>query len=425
MSEVFEVPEVIADQVAIAEGGEIVLQTEPGYPDYRSYTMHHPSDELDRIHYMSSYNLRYDPVNESWDKDVAGKAGFHLAMESEWQDTIEWNLDHTLRNDANIRRIMGMMCHVDTGLTHWTWATDLVKNMALWLGVAHPTTAEWRGTSDDSAVCLSARNDSPSGAAYVGVYNSSGLAGQIQAPAAQTPHSIAGLPLANSFLVLGASGRTVVGTEAAAPLNFVTGTEHRGGIRADGAWYQVHGGVEHVMPHDPVPWSTLFPPMRAGCAYQPQFVGTRGKAQLTADTASAAPFVVPRATAFDQLSLEITTAVAGSTVRLGIYADDGAGRPGALVLDAGTVNASGIGAKTISASITLQPGLYWLAAAARGGSPTIRTGVGGGGWMIPQPATGDAIHNGYTGPHPADSLAATFTQTGTTANAPLILLRAA
>lgn len=425
MSNTFEVPEVIAEQIAITEGGEVVLETGPGFPDYRSYTMQHPTDALDRIHYMSSYNLRYDPGTSTWNKDVADKAGFHLAMESEWTDCIEWNLDHTLRNDANIRRIMGMMCHIDTGLTHWTWATDPVKNMALWLGTAHPTTAEWRGNSPDSAVCLAARNDSPDGAAYVGVYNSSGLAGQIQAPASQTPHTIAGLPLANSFLVLGASGRTIVGTEAAAPLSFVTGAAHRGGVRADGTWYQVRDGQEHALPHDPVPWSTLFPPMRSGCIYQPQFVGSRGKAQLTADTAAAAPFAVPRATSFDQLSIEVTTAAAGSTVRLGVYADDGQGRPGARVLDAGTVDGASLGLKTLAAGFTLQPGLYWLVAAARGGSPNIRTGAGGGGWMIPQPTTGDAVHNGYTGPLAADALAATFTQTATTANAPLVLLRAA
>ncbi|HEX6912590.1 MAG TPA: hypothetical protein VF142_19445 [Longimicrobium sp.] len=425
MSDVLQTTSVVTEKVTITEGGEVVLETAAQYPDYRTYTMPHPTEPRDRIHYLSSYNLRYDPQAATWTKDVADKAGFHLALESEWADTIEFNLDHTLRNDANIRRIMGMMCHVDTGRTAWSWATDLVRDAGLRLGGAQPTVAEWGGSSGDAAMGVVVQNRNTAGGAYVGVHNSGGLVGQMQATAFQNPNTLGGLTLGNSFLVLGMAARMVVGTESSAPLHFMTAQEHRGGIRGDGTWYQVRDGQEHVMPHDPVPWSSLFPPMRTGCVYQSQFISQRGKDALAANTATAAPFVVPRATAFDQLALEVTTSAAGATVRLGVYADDGDGRPGALVLDAGTVDASSIGLKTRAAAFTLQPGLYWLVAAARGGSPTTRTGDGGGGWMVPQPLTGAEVHNGYTGGHPTDALASTFAYTGTTASAPLVLLRAA
>jgi hypothetical protein len=55
---------------------------------------------------------------------------------------------------------------------------------------------------------------------------------------------------------------------------------------------------------------------------------------------------------------------------MGIYADNGLGKPGALILDAGTVStASGFGTITISQILT--GGIYWFAMAEQGGTPPV------------------------------------------------------
>jgi hypothetical protein len=78
-------------------------------------------------------------------------------------------------------------------------------------------------------------------------------------------------------------------------------------------------------------------------------------------------FPVNRACTLDRIGLEITTAEAATVVRLGIYGDTN-GKPGTLILDAGTIDSSGTGflTKTISQAIT--PGVIWLCACPQGGS---------------------------------------------------------
>lgn len=69
----------------------------------------------------------------------------------------------------------------------------------------------------------------------------------------------------------------------------------------------------------------------------------------------------------DRIGVEVTTGVASTDLRLGIYADDN-GNPGALLLDAGVVDTSAAGAAqaTISQAVT-GPGV-WLAAARQSAS---------------------------------------------------------
>jgi hypothetical protein len=78
-------------------------------------------------------------------------------------------------------------------------------------------------------------------------------------------------------------------------------------------------------------------------------------------------FPVSRACTLDRIGLEITVAEAATVVRLGIYGDTN-GKPGTLILDAGTIDSSGTGflTKTISQAIT--PGIIWLCACPQGGS---------------------------------------------------------
>lgn len=81
----------------------------------------------------------------------------------------------------------------------------------------------------------------------------------------------------------------------------------------------------------------------------------------------------------DRIAVYVRTAAASSTVRLGIYADDGAGRPGSRTLDAGTVDTSTTGGKAITISQAVTTPGFWGAYLAAGGAPTT-----------------DALANGFT-----------------------------
>jgi hypothetical protein len=74
------------------------------------------------------------------------------------------------------------------------------------------------------------------------------------------------------------------------------------------------------------------------------------------------PFVVSTTVTVSKLACYVTTAQAGSTLRMGIYSSDSNDKPANLVLDAGTVASTTTGAKYIEGlSQSLSPGLYWLA----------------------------------------------------------------
>lgn len=84
---------------------------------------------------------------------------------------------------------------------------------------------------------------------------------------------------------------------------------------------------------------------------------------------------VDKTTSFDRIACEVTTAGTGTSVmRLGIYADDGGGYPGALLLDAGTIDATSTGSKQITIAVTLTPGVWWLPVSPQTitGSPVLR-----------------------------------------------------
>lgn len=106
------------------------------------------------------------------------------------------------------------------------------------------------------------------------------------------------------------------------------------------------------------------------------FSGSAGLLTLTQDLLVCWPFTVGvQAGPFDIVTGEMTVAGgAGSAVRVGLYADDGSGYPGALVADFGTLNAQSTGAKLlgIPKGITLSPAVYWQAIVAQGGAPQMR-----------------------------------------------------
>lgn len=100
-------------------------------------------------------------------------------------------------------------------------------------------------------------------------------------------------------------------------------------------------------------------------------------ATLTANTLVLTPFVLERPVFVSDLVAEVTTAVASTSVRLGIYqvigtTVGGAGYSVGLVLDAGTVDSSTTGSgKAVSAGINLGQGFYLIATVSNG-APALR-----------------------------------------------------
>lgn len=72
-------------------------------------------------------------------------------------------------------------------------------------------------------------------------------------------------------------------------------------------------------------------------------------------------FILPRTTTFDRMSISVQTPQVGGKYRIGIYADTGGIYPGALVLDAGELNASAAAIVEATVSLTLNAGIYWKA----------------------------------------------------------------
>lgn len=141
------------------------------------------------------------------------------------------------------------------------------------------------------------------------------------------------------------------------------------------------------------------------------------------------PFVVTKTQSFDRIATYIgTVGGAGNVCRLGIRNAQADGKPGTLVLDAGTV-ATDTGAnstKTITISQQLTPGLYFAAIASQGGSaaqhrrcspgyataPMLSTSPGGTLWYE------DSITGAFASAAPPSPLFAAIFP-------PLVLLRAA
>lgn len=95
----------------------------------------------------------------------------------------------------------------------------------------------------------------------------------------------------------------------------------------------------------------------------------------------AAPLFVPRRVTVDRIGITVTiAATAGSTARLGIYADtdDGyGGFPGEFVTGSDGVVATD-SATSVEATIsaTINPGLYWLACLPQGAAGTLKSATG-------------------------------------------------
>lgn len=132
--------------------------------------------------------------------------------------------------------------------------------------------------------------------------------------------------------------------------------------------------------------------------WYPQLIPLPGTKTATLNDLFAYPFIVNKTHTFSEIGVNVTTGGAGSAVRLGIYADDGAGYPGALMQDYGTVASTGTGTAEIAISLDLDPGLYWLCVAAQGGSaPTLAADNSTFSHIFGSSVAGPVAGNGKTG----------------------------
>ena len=176
------------------------------------------------------------------------------------------------------------------------------------------------------------------------------------------------------------------------------------------------------------PEAPVAPRFAPGLYYGPE--GARSVVTTTAGTLTAVPFWVPVAQAFDRIGTEVTVAgAASSVVRLGVYADNGSGLPGALLFEAGTVAGDSTGAKEIKISRTLSAGLYWLGLVGQRGTPQVRAVsnniLGGAGVSTLAVATGASPRPGYYMAGVSGALPPTWTMSGQTAAPGVVVLRAA
>lgn len=237
-------------------------------------------------------------------------------------------------------------------------------------------------------------------------------------------------PFAPSITGATAATRYVGGTASGAPVSgtFLKGdyvTDQTGKIwictvaGSPGTWVAA-GGI-------------TYPGLKSGRWVVPTFASHAAIAQGQ-NAFSAVPLFVGKQSTVDMIGVNVTVAGgAGCVLHLGIYADDGFGFPGALVLDAGSVSGTSTGNRTIAISQVLPAGLYWLACAVRvAGSPTI---TASGGTPAPYPVSYASLANAMLGGHGGYTdaltggvdLALPSTWTGTTTNyyLPVVGLRAA
>jgi hypothetical protein len=126
------------------------------------------------------------------------------------------------------------------------------------------------------------------------------------------------------------------------------------------------------------------PDWTAGRYYTPPILGTPAGATLGNGNCYLMPIRVPNAYTLVRIGAKVTIAgAAGSVIRLGIFNDNGSGLPGALLLDAGTIDGTSATAQEITISQAVGAGVLWLALCGQGapvGNPAVTFIPTGGGY---------------------------------------------
>lgn len=163
-----------------------------------------------------------------------------------------------------------------------------------------------------------------------------------------------------------------------------------------------------------------------GVAYTARFdTSAGGTLAPPYQVAYAQPILLRAGTLSSILARHYSTTSAGEVLRMGIYADTGQGYPGALLVDAGTIDLStAAGVKSISLTNTIpHGGLYWIASVPQGTSTSavmLTYGSDANSWPgISMPTSPSDLQTrtfGYSSPGIAGALPATFPGGGSAVN---------
>lgn len=166
-------------------------------------------------------------------------------------------------------------------------------------------------------------------------------------------------------------------------------------------------------------------PFISGVYYTNMNTGPDTTGALTQNVEYAARCEVGSSVTLDRIGIETTTGVADTTIRLGIRHTAANGRPGALLLDAGTVSSASNGFATITIAQAITPGLYWLTATLQGNtgvSVRARTNIDP---YIGQDVGISANRSAYQQSGVTAALPADFTFSAYTGVSPKVLVRVA
>ena len=103
------------------------------------------------------------------------------------------------------------------------------------------------------------------------------------------------------------------------------------------------------------------PGYTSGVYYTTPFCHNFITQSLSANSVYYSPIAIGSRVGILSLAARVSTASAGSAVRLGIYNNNNC-RPGSLILDAGTIDSTTTGVKeiTLGSTLYLNPGWYWF-----------------------------------------------------------------
>jgi len=124
------------------------------------------------------------------------------------------------------------------------------------------------------------------------------------------------------------------------------------------SYHATTGNFEWITPAGGPDWTQY---LRSGRWYYGiPISGGYGATTLEANKLYALSFFVAVTSSWNAIGTYISSGSPGRA-RLGVYADDGTVYPGNLILDAGEIDTTTAGVKTIDIDLTLEPGLYWIA----------------------------------------------------------------
>lgn len=134
-----------------------------------------------------------------------------------------------------------------------------------------------------------------------------------------------------------------------------------------------------------------------GRTYVSPDTNTAASLALVANTLYAMPFYVGVAHTFSGLAFHVQSAAAGKLAEVGIYSNVG-GQPNTKLFDAGNVSVATTGDKSVSSSMVLPIGWYWLVIASDGAPSVFSAGTGPNNYYFGLAAIGDGISVRLTAP---------------------------